>query len=249
MRSIPKVLAVAATLGLSFAMPVGATATEGVRELNFDVFLDDREIGFQRFTLTPTDDGTRIETQAKFAVKVLRITAFEYDHRNTEFWRNGCLQTIEARTDSNGRKQAVSGRDRGSTFVVATASGEQTLGDCVASFAYWDRRVLRERQQLLNSQTGEYTPVRIEPLGAGSVRVGGRDVKVERYAIRGKGIDISVAYAAGSSDWIALDSKLDGGRTLRYRRDPGDLGALAVAQTGRPGRDERTPRYTADSGS
>jgi len=226
MKSMFKILGVALSLTVSFATPVSASAANDVRKLNFDVFLDDREIGFQRFILTPTPEGKRIDTQAKFEVKVLRIKAFAYDHRNTELWRDGCLQAIDARTDSNGKQQAVSGQNRGNAFIVATVKGEQRLGDCVASFAYWDRDVLIQRQRLLNSQTGEYTPVRVDPLGRGSVLIAEREVAVERYAIRGQGIDIAIAYAVDSGEWVSLDSKLDSGRTLRYRRSPLELGAL-----------------------
>jgi hypothetical protein len=226
MKSMFKILGLALSLTVPFTTPVSASAANDVRKLNFDVFLDDREIGFQRFTLTPISEGKRIETQAKFEVKVLRIKAFAYDHRNTEVWRDGCLQAIDARTDSNGKQQAVSGQNRGNTFIVATAKGEQRLDACVASFAYWDRDVLLQRQRLLNSQTGEYTPVRVDPLGRGSVRIAEREVAVERYAIRGQGIDIAIAYAVDSGEWVSLDSKLDSGRTLRYRRSPLELGAL-----------------------
>ena len=225
MKLMPTMLIVAASLSVSSPMPVSASVADGVRQLNFDVFLDDREIGFQRFTLTPTESGKRIETEAKFEVKFLRITAFAYDHRNTEVWRDGCLQTIDARTDSNGKKQTVSGRDRGSMFVIASSEGERTLGDCVASFAYWDRDLLLQRQRLLNSQTGEYTPIRVSRLGLGSVRLAKREVAVERYAIRGAGIDISIAYTVDSGEWVSLDSKLDGGRTLRYLRSPDTIPA------------------------
>ncbi len=233
MKLMPIMLVVAASLAVSTPIHVSASVADGVRKLNFDVFLDDREIGFQRFTLTPTEDGKRIETEAKFEVRFLRITAFAYDHRNTEVWRDGCLQTIDARTDSNGKKQTVSGRDRGSTFVVISPQGERTLGDCVASFAYWDRDLLLQRQRLLNSQTGEYTPVRINRLGLGSVRLAEREVTVERYAIRGAGIDISIAYAVDSGEWVSLDSKLDGGRTLRYLRSPDSVPARYTAEAGK----------------
>jgi len=221
-----KILAIAVPLTASLGLPVHASVTEEVRNLNFNVFLDDREIGFQRFTVTPTAEGTRIDTEARFEVKFLRITAFAYDHRNTELWRDGCLQAITARTDSNGKQQVVNGRDRGSAFVVATAEGEQRLGDCVASFAYWDRNLLLQRQRLLNSQTGEYTPVRIDRLGQGQVRIAEREVTVQRYAIRGQGIDISLAYTVDGGEWVSLDSKLESGRTLRYRRSPVELTAL-----------------------
>ncbi len=235
MRSLLTLFAVTTWLALLPATPVNATVGDGARELSFDVFLDDRAIGYQRFELTPTGDGTRIETQAEFEVKLLLVTAFAYDHRNTELWRGDCLQAIDSRTDSNGKTYSVSGRARGTGFVVATMEGERTLGDCVASFAYWDKELLLQRQRLLNSQTGQYVPVRIEPLGPDRVRIGQRDVAVERYALRGEGLDITLAYAVGRGDWVALDSRLDGGRTLRYRRSPGEIGAASVVQKARAG--------------
>jgi hypothetical protein len=45
---------------------------------------------------------------------------------------------------------------------------------------------------------------------------------VERYVLKGQGLDITLAYAVDGGDWVALDSRLDGGRTLRYRRSAGD---------------------------
>jgi hypothetical protein len=218
MQSRFSLFALVASLAVIPAVPVVAAAGDSARKLNFDVFLDDRAIGYQRFVLATTGEGMRIETRAEFAVKLLRITAFEYDHRNTELWRGGCLQSIDSRTDSNGKKYMVSGRARGDLFVVATNDGESRLGDCVASFAYWDRDALLQRQRLLNSQTGEYVPVEVRPLGAGSLTLGGRDVRVERFALSGRNIDITLAYAADSGEWLALDSRLEAGRTLRYRR-------------------------------
>lgn len=219
----------ACVLGMVTTAPLQAdtAATGGVRKLNFDVFLDDRPIGHHRFELVPTGEATRIATQAEFKVKLLRITAFAYEHRNTEVWRGDCLQSIDARTDSNGKKYSVNGRDRGSAFVLATAQGERQLGGCVASFAYWDKQVLLRSQRLLNSQTGEYLPVRIAPLGTDRLRIGQRDIAVKRYALKGQGIDITLAYTADGGDWVALDSKMDGGRTLRYRRNEAELGLPA----------------------
>lgn len=231
MRSLTTLSTAAASLLGFLAAPLHATTTaaEGVRKLSFEVFLDDRAIGYQRFSVVPAGDGTRIETQARFEVKVLRITAFKYDHSNTEVWRAGCLRTIDARTDSNGKKYTVSGRAQGASFVVATKDGERRLGDCVASFAYWDKAVLLRRQSLLNSQTGEYVPVQVAALGQSTQRIGGRDLPVKRYSIKGKGIDITLAYTPGSDEWVALDSKLEGGRTLRYRRSAAELERLSAS--------------------
>jgi hypothetical protein len=242
MRSLLPLCALSASLAVVTATPVLASSVDGTRRLNFDVFLDDRAIGFQRFELAAAGDGVRIETRAEFEVKLLLITAFEYDHRNTEVWRGGCLQAIDSRTDSNGKQYAVSGKARGDAFVVATREGERRLGDCVATFAYWDKDVLLQRRQLLNSQTGEYVPVRIDPLGRDRIRIGEREFSVERYALKGKELDITLAYATGSGEWVALDSRLDGGRTLRYRRNPAELAVPSVAQLAQAGNGQETPR-------
>lgn len=213
----------ATSLALAQAAPANVNVGNGARSLKFDVFLDDKVIGYQRFDLTQGVDGTRMQTRAEFEVKFLLITAFSYDHSNTELWRNGCLHAIDSRTDSNGKMYSVSGRAQGSAFLVETNEGEQSLGACVSTFAYWDKEILLRRKQLLNSQTGEYMPIRIESLGQDRVSIGQREVAVDRYVLTGKGIEISLAYAVEDGSWVALDNKLDGGRTLRYRRSPDEL--------------------------
>lgn len=242
MRSIFPLFALTASLCVVPAESVVASAGDGARKLSFDVFLDDRAIGFHGFELVPAGDGVRIETRAEFEVKLLLITAFEYDHRNTELWRDGCLQSIDARTDSNGKQYSVRGQARDDAFVVATSQGERRLGDCVATFAYWDRELLLQRRQLLNSQTGEYVPVRIDSLGRDRIRIGGREVPVERYSLKGGELDIILAYAAGSGEWVALDSRLDGGRTLRYRRNPAELADPSDIQLAQAGNGQEITR-------
>lgn len=203
------------------------------RQLNFDVFLDDRPIGYQRFDLQPTPEGLRVETRAEFEVRVLRITAFEYDHRNVETWSGRCLQAIDSRTSSNGKQFRVAGSVAGEGFVVAGTAGDQRLPECVGTFAYWDKRQLLERERLLNSQTGEYVQVQVRRLGRGSLELGERQLGIERYQINGQGVDITLSYAADSGEWVALDSRLESGRTLRYRRnlaEPGEGRSLAAAR-------------------
>jgi hypothetical protein len=215
------------------AMLAGAAHADPppARQWNFTVFLDGREIGYHSFQLNRSAERMRLETRAQFAVKFFLLTVYTYDHHNTELWRDGCLEGIESRTDSNGERYRVSGARRDGGLLVSTDAGEQRLDECVASFAYWDRRLL-ERRRLLNSQTGEYLPVRLEPLGAGSLALGERTIAVQRYALAAQGLDIELTYAADSGEWLALDSRLEKGQVLQYRRDPADLsdpGRLALA--------------------
>ena len=203
---------------------IGAGAGEEERRLTFDVYLSERPIGTHEFALRETPAGLRMETRASLELEVLRMRAFAYAHHNVEHWRAGCLESIESRTDSNGKQFRVSGSRRDDAFVVAGSAGEQTIAECVGTFSYWDKAQLLARASLLNSQTGEYLPVRTTHLGTETLALHGHEIAVERYAIRGEGLRIELAYARDDGEWIALDSKLAGGLTLRYRRSAAELG-------------------------
>jgi len=213
---------VGALAALLLVLPASANRP-APRALRFDVFLDERPIGEQRFDLSPTRDGLRVETRATFEVRLLRIKAFAYDHRNVEEWRGDCLASIASETETNGRRERVVGRASPAGFDVTGRDGAQRLDACVGSFAYWDKRRLLRRTKLLNSQTGEYMDVTARALGPGTLELGGRPLAVERWVLEGDGLAITLAYARDGGEWVALDSRLRGGFTLRYRRDPAEL--------------------------
>lgn len=203
---------------------------QGPRTLILDIFLDERPIGLQRFDLQPTPGGLRIVSVADFEVRILGFKAFGYNHRNQEEWRGGCLDKIQSTTDSNGRRYQVEGSAMNGTFTVSATGITTQITDCVRSFAYWDKSQLLSREQLLNPQTGEYMPVKVTRQGEGVLRIDERDLPVERYVITGKGIDIVLSYSLVDGDWLGLDSRVENGRMLRYRRDVAKLPVNTLAQ-------------------
>lgn len=212
---------------LLLAMPFSALA-DGIPQVdkawNFDVYLGDKQIGYHRFQATDLENGLLVRSDAEFQVKVLFITAFDYEHSNSEVWRNGCLQSMDARTNANGKRSEVLGRLEGDTFVVESDEQQTAVAKCVASFAYWDRELLK-RDQLLNAQTGEYLPVKVDALAQNSLKVGNRQVPVDQLHVSARGVDIVVSYTSDTGAWVGLDSTLKNGRTLSYRRSDSDASA------------------------
>lgn len=219
--------AAALVLGLMLMSPVAANNAPG-EVWNFDVFLDNREIGYHRFELRELERGQLLSSEADFKVKFLFITAFDYAHQNSELWQNGCLKSIDARTESNGKLFEVLGKTEGEQFVIETESGQATVAECVATFAYWDRDLL-ERGRLLNPQTGEYLDVKLAELPDADLEIGDQRVQTEKVQLSAKGLNLVVSYSARTGEWLGLDSTLDNGRTLRYRRKPAELGRAGPA--------------------
>lgn len=195
------------------SLPVAALAQPA--EWRFQVFLNDKPIGYHRFSVENDGRAQVLTTEASFDVKLLFITAFRYRHENTETWRDGCLQSMDARTDSNGKQLDVTGELRETSFAVTHSGGILVLDECVQSFAYWNPSIL-DAERLLNSQTGEYEKVEIRRDAVDQVVVGDTTVEAERYTLSAKGGDITLWYARDSYRWLKLEAPAKGGRRIRY---------------------------------
>ena len=195
----------------------GFTSESPSDEYRFRVYLDDREIGYHDFLFSDSEQGRTLESEAEFRVKILFITAFRYEHKNMERWRDGCLTEIESRTSSNGKEFSVDGRLNDERLLVESQNGAAPLSGCVKTFAYWDKDFLNA-DKLLNSQTGEYLDIEVTPLGEEQFDYQGNRITVERYRLSAKDVDVEISYALETGEWIGLDSTIKGGRKLRYRR-------------------------------
>lgn len=202
----------AIALLLLFLPPLVAPASTE-RTWQFRVLLDGREIGDHRFALSEAGGVQELSSEARFNVRVLFINAWRYRHVARERWQGDCLQAIDARTDTNGELERVSGSLQGERLVIERAGSRDEHAGCVMTFAYWNPRIL-SAERLLNSQTGELLPVTVSLQGQETISVRGRPTVAERHRLRAPGLRIDLWYADG--EWLALESDAPGGRRLRY---------------------------------
>ncbi len=206
--------AILPSLFLAVAPVWASAAEEGARNWHFTVLLDGKHIGEHDFTIAQRGDEVAVDTRAHFKVGVAFIPVYSYDHQDHEVWRNGCLFTLSSHTNDNGKRDFVEGALQGQAFGVRSARTTLSLPACVRSFAYWDESQLAQ-PPLLNSQTGEFQSATLTAAGTQSIRVGAQTLAAKRYALRGLHLSIDVWYS-DSGRWVALESKLESGRTLRY---------------------------------
>ncbi|MEL7185196.1 MAG: DUF6134 family protein [Pseudomonadota bacterium] len=192
----------------------GVAIADSTRVWNFDVSLDGKSIGYHRFEVTQDGDLERVASEAKFDVKFLFVNAYRYRHTNREVWSANCLRRFSADTRVNRKKLSVQGSREGGQFVVDDGSGAETLGECVMSFAYWNRDFL-DAPRLLNPQSGEYVDVEVTPLERDVIEVRGKPVAARAYRISADKLALTVWYS-DDDDWLALESIAKGGRVLRY---------------------------------
>ena len=194
---------------------------------DFEVRLDGKPIGTHRFVVEELAGAASapdapiaslaslartVQSTARFDVKLLGLTVFRYRHEAKERWRGDCLQSVQSRTDDDGKPVQV----------------DKTFADpeCPMSYAYWNPALVRQ-QRLLNPQTGEFDEVRVERLPDGVIPVNGRDVDAVRWrltatppTVAGKAAErqqITLWRDRADGRWIGLDAVVKGGRVLSYR--------------------------------
>ena len=207
----------ALSMALGSLVTVSAHAAVPVGEWNFIASLNDKPIGEHRFNMTGSGDEQRMVSEANFNVKFLGISAYRYQHKAVEKWRNNCLTEMVSKTDDDGKVMRVrteADGNAGLTVFTDDTAGLPVPG-CVMSFAYWNP-VFQTQTRLLNAQTGKPEKVQITRAGDGQIEVRGQTTTATRWRIAGATVPIDVWYSA-AGDWIGLDSAVGGGRKLSYR--------------------------------
>ena len=187
----------------------GAIETEITRALDFNVFLNDREVGRHRFELLEQAESIEVSSTMSLDFKVLRIKRIQYRHQANEVWQSGCLVALQSDTEKQGKIFAVDASTDASGLVVQRPSGSETLTGCVRGFSYWNPQWL-EGNYLLNAESGINVPVEI------SSRISEQD-NIQHIKIALPKTVIDLQYDA-AGEWLSLRTKLLIGGTLHYQR-------------------------------
>ena len=195
---------------LVFSMPAIA------QEWAFGVYLDKSKIGKHTFTI----NNNSLISRAKFNVKVLFINAYKYDHTSKEEWQGDCLQAIEVNTTENKVVTNVKGEKTTAGFEISDGKTKQTLPECVMTFAYWNPKILTQKQ-LLNPQNAEYLNTIFDKQADETIMVKGKPTETSHYKLKGtmdgkNKLNIELWYNL-KSEWVALKSITPEGYTIHYK--------------------------------
>jgi hypothetical protein len=179
------------------------------KNLDFKVFLNDREVGSHSFVLQQRGENLLVSSTMSLDFTVLMIKKIKYRHQANEVWRAGCLVSLSSQTQKQGKNISVNAITDNTGLVVEHAEGSETIKGCARGFAYWDPTLL-DADYLLNAESGQYLPVEI------SSTVSSQD-NITHMLIAGSKADVRLQYDA-AGNWLSLESKLQIGGLLRYQR-------------------------------
>lgn len=205
------------------ALPRFANAATGARR--FQVIRDGEDIGWQTIDVSTGADGAlHVAIDIELRVKLLGVTAYRYEMRNRETWRDGRLVSMDSRTDDDGDKDFVRVKPAGDALAVEGSAFQGQAPAEAASTTYWSMDFLN-RGTWINSQTGVPIAVTAEALGPGGVDTPAGRIATERWRVTGDNLDVTLHYADG--EWVSVAFDAGGAPAIYIPTDRGaDFAAL-----------------------
>ena len=164
----------------------GAASAETPLELTYrvshSVFGD---IGTYTNTIEPTADGTKVQTRAHFAVKMLGVGLYREDAQRTERWRGNRLVGYHSVTSKGDTRTEVTGEARGNSFVITSADGTVAAPATVHPANPWSSNFLAS-DTMMRPDTGKVEQVRVSGGKETAVTIGLSTVPARKYEVDGK---------------------------------------------------------------
>ncbi|MEQ1928935.1 MAG: DUF6134 family protein [Parvularculaceae bacterium] len=199
---------------LTLAMVAAAAATAGPavgepRNAAFDILRKGEPIGSHVVTVEDAGERTVVDTRIEMRVKFGPLPLYRYNHRAREVWFGGVLESIDSRTNDNGRKSSLAARRDGDLIEIDGTAFRGAAPLTVVPSSYWNRELLGA-PVLLNTQNGELIDVETMSLGVTRTPDG---AAAEQFRIVGT-LALDLWYDGPL--WVASTFTIDG-EELTYR--------------------------------
>jgi hypothetical protein len=157
------------------------TSAQFTYRVSHSVFGD---IGTYTNTVEPSRDGTTVQTQAHFGVKMLGVQMYHEDAERTERWQGNRLVAFRGVTDKGHGSIEVKGEAHGNSFVITSPEGTITAPWSVHPANPWSANFLHSNT-MMRPDNGKLEQVRISPGQETTLQIDGATIPAIKYEVDG----------------------------------------------------------------
>ena len=152
-------------------------------EAKFDIIRKNKVIGSHEIKFTEKNDGLLVETNINIKVKVLFVTAYEFNHQSTETWKNGNFTKIVAHSDfEDEREYFITGQDNSDSFLASGMDGKLVLDKNILPSNFWNIDVLKQKE-IFDTQKGIARIIEVEDLGYEKIEINGDKINCNKFKL------------------------------------------------------------------
>ena len=185
-------------------------------QINFQVQLNDKDIGFHEFNV----QNDTISNKAQFDVKLWFIPAYKYRHTATEVYKDNCLIQLESETQDGADFFELSSLADSAFFKIKVNDKDYNHPACSQTFRYWDIQ-FTEQSLAINPQDGEIFKLSFSKDVDEEVKTKTNTFLANKYTLRAindhdEKFHIELWYEQTSKRWIKLKSYLKDDNVITY---------------------------------
>jgi hypothetical protein len=199
---------------------------------SFAVYRNGQQIGTHTLAFQQSGDQRAVATSIDFSVKAMGMTVYRYVHRGNEVWKGSMLQSIDTRTDDNGKLFTMRAQQNGNRLTVERKGGDtafstsvndqglkqndtvrETLPAGVMPSTHWNLNQVKQ-SILLNTQYGTPSKVQIVDLGRETIKTASHSIQATHYRYSG---DITLdQWFDDRGRWVKAAFKAFDGSEIEY---------------------------------
>ena len=185
-------------------------------QINFQVQLNDKDIGFHEFNV----QNNRISNKAQFDVKLWFIPAYKYRHTATEVYKDNCLIQLESETQDGADFFELSSLADSAFFKIKVNDKDFNHPACSQTFRYWDIQ-FTEQNLAINPQDGEIFKLSFSKDIDEEVKTKKNTFLANKFTLHAindqdEKFHIELWYEQNSKKWIKLKSYLKDDNVITY---------------------------------
>ena len=182
-------------------------------EIAFDVFRNDKLVGEHVTRFRTQGSELSVESRMALTIKLLFITAYEFEYQSSAVWCGDGLKALDVTTDRNGEVSRVTALADSGNLIVSSTDGQFAAPVEIMTTDHWNPSVLN-RQQVLNTITGRINAVSIRQCEQGTQRIERAAPEAVCYQYSGE-LTTRVWYDPVGR-WRGLEFTGDDGSTITY---------------------------------
>ena len=169
------------------AVPATAEVTAGPAHVHrvFDITRAGASIGTDTFDVARSGDPTTVAITTHIAVKVAFVTAYRYEHTETQSWAGNQLVAFHSTTDDNGHAHAVSAAMAAGKVTLTVDGAATTVPRTVMPASVWTAEIAR-RAQLFDPGNGKRMAIKGQDLGGERVVLNGVPRQLDHVKLSGQ---------------------------------------------------------------
>lgn len=160
-------------------------------ERTFNVILEGKVIGKAAMKFEMADQSTQQFSMTVDAKGKVSFVSFHYQHRSTERWKDGMLQSIESHTNDDGKKTKLTGQRTDTLKISANSKERKIQGDVITTSGWRQFLQLKNGVKLntLDTEDGSETLATVKDLGADQFNFNGKSIAVQKFKLTGRELD------------------------------------------------------------